>query len=72
MGGRARLVDEPQHQARTLEVLALQHLHRDAAPQYRMLRQVHDAHRAVADQLAELVVVDLLPDHFPGTRPTRF
>ena len=71
-GGRARLIDEPQHQAGTLEVLALQHLHCDAAPQYRMLRQVHDAHRPVADQLAELVVVDFLPDHFPGTRPTRF
>ena len=66
------LVDEPQDQAGTLEILPLQKLHRDAASQDGMLRQIDDAHRAVTDQLAQLVVVDLLPDHFPGTWRTRF
>ena len=67
-GGGARLVDEARDQAGTLEVLALEQLHRDAAPQYRVLGQVHDAHRSVAHQLAQLVVVDLLPDHSRNRR----
>ena len=57
------LVDEARDQRRALEILAFQKLHRRPAPQHRVLGQVDDAHGAVADELAQLVVIDLLADH---------
>ena len=66
-GGRgARLVHEARDQAGALQILALEQLDRHAAPQYRVLRQVDDAHRTVAYELSELVIVNFLADHRGG------
>ena len=62
-GGGARLVDEAGHQAGALEVLALQQLDRHPAAEHGVLGQVDDAHRTVANELAQLVIVNFLADH---------
>ena len=65
-GGGARLVHEARDQAGAFQILALEQLYRDAAAQYRVLRQVDNAHRAVAHELSQLVIVNFLTDHRGG------
>src|SRR6185295_641543 len=57
-GGCSRLLEEAVDDLRIREVLRTEHLDRDVALETRITRQVHDAERASAELVPDLVFAD--------------